>query len=242
MLVGQYSYNFIGNVLCTVEPQVTTVLAEYSGNIINSTVDDSFPTFDGGWAGWLTSVNIYSLIGTTAGLTRNPVGDLLSSIYYSRPSRDQNTDLMLRIVESYIRGVVEFGASVIRLGLSQPSSPLNGTLPRNMTKPVNGTLITTTYGWDSSTGLGAAILLPVTALALASILVVILAWWWEKKSGRELQKSQANFDPGNTFHLMAAVSADKMANIVTLVDGRLTQPVNKVKFCEGDIALVKADF
>jgi hypothetical protein len=75
-----------------------------------------------------------------------------------------------------------------------------------MTRPINGSALTTTLGWKYQQGATNAILIPSTFVAVASIVIVLLA----QVLNRGIPARHADFDPTDPLVLMAAASAGGM--------------------------------
>jgi hypothetical protein len=94
----------------------------------------------------------------------------------------------------------------VKTDLTGVGGPLNGNVPSNMLHEISGAALTTSVGWDFREAGSAAILIPSTFLALASILIVLFA----QCLNRGIPIEHADFDPNDPLLLMAAASAGGM--------------------------------
>lgn len=93
--------------------------------------------------------------------------------------------------------------------LSSYNGPFGGSPPEAMTRPINGTALTTTVGWEYKARASNAILIPSTFIAVASIVIVLVA----QLLNRGIPARHADFDPNEPLVLMAAASAGGMGHV-----------------------------
>ncbi|KAJ7236829.1 hypothetical protein C8J57DRAFT_1569207 [Mycena rebaudengoi] len=138
-------------------------------------------------------------------LTRSLIGDSIAEMY-----NDQNIPegrlSYPEIWGLYIMGAAEFVGTAMKTKLSSYSGPFGGDPPQSMTRPINGSALTTTLGWEYRHGATNAILIPNTFVAVASIDIVLLA----QVLNRGIPARHADFDPNDPLVLMAAASAGGM--------------------------------
>jgi hypothetical protein len=77
-----------------------------------------------------------------------------------------------------------------------------------MLRKINGTMLTTTFGWQYDAEGIILLLLPITFVSVASIVIVLFAAYQNR--GSMMAVRHADFDPGNPMLLMAAASAGGM--------------------------------
>ncbi|KAJ7883765.1 hypothetical protein B0H13DRAFT_2667116 [Mycena leptocephala] len=112
--------------------------------------------------------------------------------------------------------------------LSSYSGPFGGDRPQSMTKPINGSALTTTLGWEYRQGATDAILIPSTFVAVASVVIVLLA----QVLNQGIPARHAHFDPTDPLVIMAAASAggmDEMFNGLAkedIKDGGVSPPAS----------------
>ncbi|KAJ7859446.1 hypothetical protein B0H14DRAFT_3135119, partial [Mycena olivaceomarginata] len=135
---------------------------------------------------------------------RNVVGDSMASIFTGQSKGSSLSETTLW--EAYIRGVVKFVGTVMKTDMSWAGGPFGGNPPSTMTRAIIGTALTTSLGWDYREAGSAAILIPSTFVAVASILIVLFAQY----RNHGIPTQHANFDPNDPLLLMAAASAGGM--------------------------------
>jgi hypothetical protein len=79
-----------------------------------------------------------------------------------------------------------------------------------MLRKINGTVVTTTFGWEYDAAGSVLLLLPITIVAGTSILIVLFATYQNR--GIMVAVRHADFDPGDPMFLIAAASAGGMGD------------------------------
>ncbi|KAJ6459569.1 hypothetical protein C8R45DRAFT_1081381 [Mycena sanguinolenta] len=204
---GQGVYEGMGTMMCTVSPQIQNVTAYYNGRILYTEPDPAYPPINS-----LLNVNGFSSglvegIMYGQGQARNAIGDVLASVYSGQLVGYQQENYAT-LWEAYIRGVVEFLGTALKVNLALSDGPLQGKPPSNMMKSTNGTAITTTLGWQYKEWASFAVLIPSTFVAVASILIVLFTQF----RSRGVPVQHTAFDPSDPLALMAAASAGGMGN------------------------------
>ncbi|KAJ7440376.1 hypothetical protein FB451DRAFT_1191664 [Mycena latifolia] len=154
----------------------------------------------------------YSL-DTTQGTKGNGVGDEWLTMTANPHWTDEKT---LVLVENYVRGLVEYSASLFR---GSCTSSLNASyaagLPLNMSIATSGTVHTASLGWTHGAGTADWVLVPGTLIAVATTLVVGVAVY------RHVGALPSHpFDPANPLHLAAAAANGGVANVFRGIDGK----------------------
>ncbi|KAJ7465779.1 hypothetical protein B0H11DRAFT_2049245 [Mycena galericulata] len=208
IVVGRGIYDYEdGTLVCQVTPRIQNMITSYfnvdSSTYVYSTPDPNDPPSQGdaGGMGWAAMWGLDAAIQYGQSPFQSHVGDSIVSIY-----EDQHLDRPLSypaLWEEYIQGAVEFVGTALKYQLSAPSGPLSGTPPDNMLRKINGTVVTATFGWEYDTG-GILLLLPITFVAVASILIVLFVL---SQNRGMVAIRHADFDPGDPMFLIAAASA-----------------------------------
>ncbi|KAG2064794.1 hypothetical protein BDR04DRAFT_1234896 [Suillus decipiens] len=203
-VAGEYKYNFLPTTICEVVPYLTTVNVTYSGGIISvdpiGTSPGSTNSSNLALLRYIASVVDFQAQSSQA-MTNNPIGEFLTA--YGK----NDTSVMYNELENYWRGITEFASTQLRSGYSTPR------VPSNMTKPINGTMYFTTYGWRSDS-LTYIIVLVVTTLIWG---VTVLAAGYSLIR-EKIKPSHPSFDYSDPVDLVMAAS-----------DGRLESGL-----CKGD--------
>ncbi|KAJ7869433.1 hypothetical protein B0H14DRAFT_2727196 [Mycena olivaceomarginata] len=185
---------------CQIAPKTTLEQVDY-GATINATVEsDVSPALEAaGAAGIFAMHTIYDLIWNSQALDENVVGNQLTVMAVNAGAGniapfgdDPDSDSkVLRLIEQYLQGVVEFSGSILRTCLSACLFPTG--VPLNMTRPTHGTYYTQTIGWTYTSATG-WVLVPGTFIALSTIILVMVALY---RHGGEIPKDTHSFDPSN---------------------------------------------
>ncbi|KAG2031825.1 hypothetical protein BDR03DRAFT_971722 [Suillus americanus] len=181
---GVGDYNFLQTTVCEVVPYLTTVNVTYNGGIISvdrigaSTSSPDFPLFQ-----YIATVMAYQATTSQAMIT-NPIGNFLTAYGAS------NVSVMHSELEDYWRGIAEFASTQLRSGYSASG------VPSDMTRPTNGTMYITTYGWKSKTYTYILLLVVITVIWGATVLA---AGW--SLIQEQIHASDPSFDFSNPIHL-----------------------------------------
>ncbi|KAF8836199.1 hypothetical protein BDN67DRAFT_911641 [Paxillus ammoniavirescens] len=211
---GFYRYDFLPSTVCTVTPLITTTRVSYTdGGIINASQIISNQTFspdDASLLFYLAGVANYHA-RNSQGLMNSIIGDTLYSIYsgeFNTPISD-NSDEVFRELEDYWRGVVEFSATFLRAGYSANGS-FAGTIPTNMTSPVNGNMTMITVGWANRGPIYIFSILPLGIVTLLTMMAVIYSLVQSWKERHDPHK-RTSFDVSDTLHLIMASAQGGLA-------------------------------
>ncbi|TFK73336.1 hypothetical protein BDN72DRAFT_197586 [Pluteus cervinus] len=219
IVVGQGTYSFLGTMVCNVQPQITIVDVNYNGgsSLFNTNSWPNFITISpprkiiaGFDAGLLPLATVLRALGAAQTLTGNTIGDLLSSFYVSYVG-NKGEGVSVEIMESFIRGVIEFGGTLLRASYTETNNSLfvndtdTSAIPPSFQIPTNGTYYTETIGWYQHTSAVPGVLLAPTFVSLSSILIILITLY---KTRRFLEVDEQDyFDAGNILHVMAAAGA-----------------------------------
>ncbi|KAJ7827559.1 hypothetical protein B0H13DRAFT_2439317 [Mycena leptocephala] len=218
--------------VCQVTPRIQNMITSYSNvdfsTYVYSTPDPNYPPSQGdaGGMGWAAVWGLNTAIQSGQSPWRSHVGDSITSIYTDQNIRRPLSYPALWVIspcigytlmaltfvlqEEYIQGAVEFVGTALKYQLSAPSGPLSGTPPENMLRKINGTVVTTTFGWEYDAAGSVLLLLPITIVAGTSILIVLFATYQNR--GIMVAVRHADFDPGDPMFLIAAASAGGMGD------------------------------
>ncbi|KAJ7728183.1 hypothetical protein B0H14DRAFT_3001280, partial [Mycena olivaceomarginata] len=191
--------------VCQIAPKVTIVRADYAGEINVSLMESpesaGTPTVAaGGVAGFFAMYIITDFVWHQQGITVNGVADQLVEL-----SENIADDERFKI-ESYLRGVIEYSASILRAYLSADGLTFAGGVPSNITRPTSGTWTTQTLGWkqfSSATTLG--ILIPGIFMFCSTLTLVVVTIY--RHRGEIYSDHTQIFDPSDPLHLIAAAAA-----------------------------------
>ncbi|KAI9568245.1 hypothetical protein HD554DRAFT_786849 [Boletus coccyginus] len=203
---ASWKYDFIPLTVCAIDPLVTTSLVSYSHGTINTTVlgSRSLGSNNSNLTQFLAAV-IHRQSRTTQGLTTNSIGDALYSIYVSASNNSTNpddvTNLLLKELEQYWRGVIEFSGTFLRSAFSV--YPL--TVPTEARIRLTGYETITTMGWYRQEEIWAYTIIPITAVALTMYAAVAYTLW-HIFTGRSAEPFTM-FDPSNPIHVIMVSSA-----------------------------------
>ncbi|KAF8452876.1 hypothetical protein L210DRAFT_3639318 [Boletus edulis BED1] len=199
-------YGFLPLTLCEINPLITTSLVSYSNGVIDTTVISS-RSLDGGSSNltqFLAAIVNHQSV-TTQGLTTNAIGDALYAIYVSASgknsiSAEELIDLLLRELEQYWRGVIEFSGTFLRSAFSAYPREV----PAEAQIPVSGHETIVSTGWYRQSAIWGFTILPITAVALMMYAAVVYTLWHVFTTG--CQEAFDTFDPSNPIHVMMVSS------------------------------------
>ncbi|KAG2065549.1 hypothetical protein BDR04DRAFT_1121778 [Suillus decipiens] len=198
------SEGFLPVVVCP-NPNTTTfdphefyifMAGEYKYNFLPTTVCEVVP--------YLTTVNvtynegIYIATmsyqsGSNQAMTSNPIGDFLTAY------GDNNVSLMYNQLEDFWRGIMEFASTQLRSGYS------TSVVPLNMTRPINGTMHFTTYGWQSNSLTYILVLVVITLIWGITVFAAGYSLIQEKHN-----PSDSSFDFSDLVDLIIAASDGRL--------------------------------
>ncbi|KAJ7628899.1 hypothetical protein FB45DRAFT_1059567 [Roridomyces roridus] len=211
---GLYSGPQGQSVVCEVAPMTLEINSTHSGSLVYHELYFDPAEFDLRFASYnLSYAAFYALDQTILhgqGMTRSLIGDSMTTIYATQ-DQDQTPIPYPRLWGSYIEGTTAFVGTAIKTRLSAYDGPFSGSPPLDLTTSVNGTALSTTYGWEYRKGATNAILIPASFVALASIIIVL----WAQLHNRGIPARHAKFDPNDPLVLMAAASAGGMEDLFT---------------------------
>ncbi|KAK7058133.1 hypothetical protein R3P38DRAFT_3547581 [Favolaschia claudopus] len=198
-------YWFMRTMICTVTPKINHVDVSYKAafiNITGATENSNSVLADIHAPPVVAAMNTLSqMTSFTQAIDTNGVGDKLKSLV-SAADTSYGDSTVLRTTEEYIRGSVEYSATVFKACLASSQTFL-AALPKDnkMTIYTSGTHQTETMGWTHSASYVTAIeLLPGAIIALITIIVVFAA---VAKHAAD-PKYDEYFDPSDALHLVAA--------------------------------------
>ncbi|KAK7049157.1 hypothetical protein R3P38DRAFT_3388189 [Favolaschia claudopus] len=210
---GSGLYRFLNTTVCTLTPRMTQVHVSYESDLINISEIVSNDTIANA-SNPATTTAVYMLSGMvlfSQSFVSNVIGDMLISLMnetVADPSV-RTPDLVLGILEEYIRGVTEYSATVLRACLA--SNPnFTASLPTAAMRSVtNGVHQTETVGWTrTAIGLTFLQLLPGAIIALLTIYAVVVA------VAHHLRDERGEyFDPSDAMQLVAASAAGGMDHV-----------------------------
>ncbi|KAG2028808.1 hypothetical protein BDR03DRAFT_976296 [Suillus americanus] len=201
----RYLYGFLPTTVCEVVPYLTTVNVTYNRGIVSV---DRIGTSSGLTSSpnlplsqYIATVMTYQS-GTNQGMIKNTIGDLLT-VYGTN-----NVSVVYSELEDYWRGIVEFSSTQLRSGYSASG------VPSNMTRPTNGTMYITTYGWQSKAYTYILLLVVITVIWGATILTAGYSLIQETTHA-----SDSSFDFSDPIHLIIAASGGRLESQLHDGDG-----------------------
>ncbi|KAF8127037.1 hypothetical protein EV363DRAFT_1173348 [Boletus edulis] len=204
---ASWRYGFLPLTVCEINPLVTTSLVSYSNGVINTSVisSESLDSSNSNLTQLLAAIVNHQSV-TTQGLTTNAIGDALYAIYVSASgknsiSAEELIDILLRELEQYWRGVIEFSGTFLRSAFSAYPREV----PTEARMPVRGRETILTMGWYRQSATWGYTILPITTVALMMYAAVAYTLWHVFTEG--CQESFHMFDPSNPIHVMMASSA-----------------------------------
>ncbi|KAF8557447.1 hypothetical protein OG21DRAFT_315030 [Imleria badia] len=203
---ASWKYDFLPLTVCTINPLITTSLVNYSSGAISTTVvgSRSLGSSNTNLTQFLAAIIDYQG-RTTQSLTTNSIGDALYSIYVSTSgsnssSTDDVTEFLLREMEHYWQGVIEFSGTFLRSAFSVYPRDV----PIEAQIPVIGNETITTMGWYHRSVAWGYMIIPITIVALMVYAAVAYTLW---SIFIERGPSFTRFDPSNPVQLMMVSSA-----------------------------------
>ncbi|KAF7368602.1 hypothetical protein MVEN_00184100 [Mycena venus] len=185
---------------CTFTPRITTVKVDYpsmniSSKAILTKTNDAGAILDvDGPAGLSALQTLYRAFYYGQGSESNRIHEQFVDLIGTNPT----PETVLRSMEEYIRGVVEYSGTLLRACLSGRNGTFPDGVPANMTIRTTGMLYTQTLGWNRWSAREYWILFPGTLVALSTITIVLVA------VGKHAGKTpRVPFNPSNGVHLIA---------------------------------------
>ncbi|KAJ7438765.1 hypothetical protein FB451DRAFT_1447757 [Mycena latifolia] len=206
IIVARGDYDWLPTTICTMVPQVTSVIVDYGTTINVRQVTQSVPHDIHGPASGAAIYTLSNMLWSAQAFESNSIGIQWSSLY-SQPN--WNDDQTLRMLEQYFMGVTEYSATALRACLSGKNATFPDGVPPTMSIPTNGTFRTETLGWTYVSGTTQSILLPGTFIAFATIVLVLVAL---HRHAGDIPRDSDPFDPSNPLHLIAAAAAGGLDN------------------------------
>ncbi|KAJ7119363.1 hypothetical protein C8R43DRAFT_1112472 [Mycena crocata] len=193
--------------VCQIAPKTTIVQAGYyAGDINFNLTSESLANLPaGGPAGFFAMYIVTDLVWHSQGNANNAMADQLV-VLLENIETDQS-----KIVEEYLKGVIEYSASIFRACLSAKDLTFAGGVPTNITQATSGTWETQTMGWkpfSSATTLW--VLIPGIFMACSTLGVVLIALYRHRG---DMHHDTHSFDPSNPLHLMAVAAAGGLNNV-----------------------------
>ncbi|KAK6966831.1 hypothetical protein R3P38DRAFT_2815744 [Favolaschia claudopus] len=206
-------YRFLNYTVCTLSPRMTQVRVSYESDMINISEIVSNDTIANASNPATTSA-VYMLremVFFAQGTVSNVLGDMLMSLMNDTvaDASIRTPDLVLGILEGYIRGVTEYSATVLRACLASNPNFTASLPPAAMRNVTDGIHHTETVGWTrTAVGLTFLQLLPGAIIALLTIYAVVVA------VTHHLQDERGEyFDPSDAMQLVAASAAGGMDRV-----------------------------
>ncbi|KAF8185303.1 hypothetical protein K438DRAFT_1974013 [Mycena galopus ATCC 62051] len=230
-------YNLIPPIICTMAPKITTLSVDYSGVINVDKVADS-TLVPSKLAGKFAVYTLQDMLYNSQGIISSVMGDQFTSVASLPHWGNDNSSKM---IEEYVRGVVEYSGSIFRACLSAEDFVFPDGAPLNMSIPMAGMYVTESRGWTAITGLTVLVLLPGTFVALATICVVLTAV--VRHDGALPSHS---FDPSNPLHLIAVAAAGGLGNVFQGIEEKELSEAQRTKVVLSwvpgqELALVRTD-
>ncbi|KAJ6553002.1 hypothetical protein B0H19DRAFT_1377709 [Mycena capillaripes] len=197
------AYNWIPPMVCTIAPKITTLRVEYAG-VINAKELAASKLIPTKLVGKFAVYTLQDMLYNSQGIISSVMGDQFTSVASEPHWGNDNSSKMM---EEYIRGVVEYSGSVFRACLSAKDYVFLDGVPLNMTIPMAGMHATESRGWAAITGPTVLVLLPGTIVALATICVVLTA-----VIRHDGALPTHPFDPSKPLHLIAVAAAGGLGN------------------------------
>ncbi|KAK7043428.1 hypothetical protein R3P38DRAFT_3308996 [Favolaschia claudopus] len=230
-------YWFMTAMICTVTPKINHVDVSYKGAFINITgasKNSNSVLADIHAPPVVAAMNTLSqMTAFTQAIDTNGVGDKLKSLV-SAADTSYGDSTVLRTTEEYIRGTVEYSATVFKACLASSQTFL-AALPTDdkMTIYTSGTHQTETMGWTHSSSYVTAIeLLPGAIIALITIVVVFAA---VAKHAAD-PKYDEYFDPSDALHLVAASANGGLDSVFVRKERRDTESAENTMVFLGSTA------
>ncbi|KAF8443183.1 hypothetical protein L210DRAFT_3644048 [Boletus edulis BED1] len=203
---GTGKYEFMQSTTCEITPKLTTSLVTYASGTLNATVVNSasLSPQNKNLALFLASIVNYQS-SNSQGLVANSIGDALYSIAVTTNTSLNNGGTMdprlIKEMEQYWRGVVEFFGTYLRCGFS--AYPIS--IPSDGLSTVHGTHTIVTMGWSKRSPTYLYTVFPLTLFALLTYATIGYALWHILVT-RTTRCQYATFDPTNPLHLIMVSS------------------------------------
>ncbi|KIJ08875.1 hypothetical protein PAXINDRAFT_18021 [Paxillus involutus ATCC 200175] len=192
---------------CEVTPFITTTRVEYSGTTANvsEVVNKTRLNADGSnWPLLLGPAQTLAMISySSQGMTDNFIVNSMSWTMAKLASNNVTAESM---VESYVRGMVEYWATMHRTLLYIDASPT-----ADMMIPMNGTMHVLTMGWQYDAKTYSFALVPITIVMLLTTLAVLIGYL-EKRKVPALHDAHQSFDPSNPLDIIFASRSGEAPN------------------------------
>ncbi|KAF8650604.1 hypothetical protein AX16_005174 [Volvariella volvacea WC 439] len=208
---GTGVYTYLGTTICTVEPQVTQVLVQYLDHDTDDSKARLVSILDvvhrqaSATSGYAPSLALQRAFSFWQGIASNLMGDALTSFYVGREDED---NIVPRLMEPFLTGVFEFGSTLFRIGLSERPNPF---LPDGVSQitessyiTYEGTYSTETIGWAQLPHGIPLILFAPTFVTAVSVIIVIYTLF--KAPGHTGDEEAYSFDPYDTLHVVGATA------------------------------------
>ncbi|TFK63112.1 hypothetical protein BDN72DRAFT_902668 [Pluteus cervinus] len=204
---GTGSYDWIPLTSCTIMPYIMSQSVTYTAQM---GISDSSASDLGNLQEWPSYINMGSqsneqqlptfgvvpvlLLQITFALSQNILTDVIGDSL-SKFRTTANTSTLL---EAYLSGVFELGATLLRTSFSESGNPFRSA--DEFTTSLNGTFVVETIGWKQQARDIPVSLIAPTAILLLSIAVVVFTRIRFPNS----YENQNRFDPGNVSHIIRA--------------------------------------
>lgn len=240
IIVGTGRYSFMNSTICSVWPLTTFVDVDYHDSL--GSFNSSLPSFINNTRAWreqpspwlgqfAVDMFLRGVVSQGQSTRGSAVGDVVRGFAGTGvPGEDltQHADKVPKILEAYVRGVMEFSVTLLRTAYSAENSGLfqssGTTIPEDLRIPMNGTYRTETMGWYQESSAAASTLISPTLVALLSILLIVFPMWWSSRPtwktaidnlGLTNQEQRAHdwFDPANLLHVISASRAGGLSDL-----------------------------
>ncbi|KAK7036156.1 hypothetical protein R3P38DRAFT_617022 [Favolaschia claudopus] len=208
---GNGVYQFMKDTVCTVTPKIISADVSYQSTFVNVTIRSSEtaapvnvhapPTI-------AVAETISNMLFWSQAIDANGVGDKIRSLV-AAVDPDLGGHSVLNTTEQYLRGVVEYSATVFRACLA--SNPqFTAALPSSdsMNFPTSGIFQTETVGWEQFPNVTVLQLVPGAIVAVLTTVIVIGA-----VAHHAADPKGEHFNPSDAMHLMAASSAGGLKQV-----------------------------
>ncbi|KAF7296943.1 Protein arginine N-methyltransferase [Mycena indigotica] len=207
-----------GDFVCEMTTSIRVTLSNYtSGNSISTefyNAPDVVP-FPLGTMGALSLRSVQNTIAYGQSADSNIIGDTLVSISTQQGAFDtvdvnNPADManFARIIESYMTGLVELSATVVKTRLAQELQR-QGRLTPDKLRTSTGFAFVQTLGWEYKSRSSTLVLIPIFVFAAVTIAVALVAQWYNAG----VPVSHAKFDAGDPWLLMSAAAAGGMQDV-----------------------------
>ncbi|KAF8649591.1 hypothetical protein AX16_005682 [Volvariella volvacea WC 439] len=217
VLVGTGNYNWIPPTICTFSSKVTRLDVRYSKLRSESSFDipdlielsEPWEIIGGTAAGHAPAHVIRRALTTSYDLGGSVFGDSLVSFFVTEivQGKDRN-EVLNFLLETWIKGILEFGATPVRAAYTENSTSLFGEpgtpIHEEFRYTINGTFVTETTGWHQPGRSAPVVLLAPTFVTSLSIFIILFAL--VRASHDTRVKGQDYFDLNDPLHVIAAAS------------------------------------